>query len=178
MPKRAVKLIKNNRVTPKRRLIAMRQEIKRQTEPVIKQGVDLHKLTTEGWSSENRGKFTYKIENVNNTTGNMRWTIKHEAQTADGSDKTVRQLLSEGTSSRHAVMKFPYDRKTRPNRIGNFGDGGDVAFISRNVNMRSPDTGEFGITARNFEAQVAGVITPVVKNKIEKGGRRGIQTRR
>lgn len=166
---------KNNAQSPKQIVRAMRQGMADAVVPVMKQHVALRDLATEGWSSRNKPKIKWEVIAIGNSNRPLIFRVDLRAPNARQANKSVYRLLSDGTTHRHAAMAGGYSRKTRPGRLGNFGSGGAVAFISKNYEGISPDTGEQGITARSFDENINQTLKYDFERLLYKGGKNGLK---
>lgn len=161
---------KNNRkVTPKGQAIKCRKSAVDATDKIMRLHLFLHDEASRGWSARTKPNFKYKTVNASKTTQRLRFEVFYTAPLVNSARTPIYRLLSEGTSQRHAAMAFPYNRKTRPNKRGQFGSGGKRAFVSKQYQGISPDTGLPGITARNWITSINKELEPDFRLFLGKG---------
>lgn len=103
--------------------------------------------TCQNWSHKPEFKIT-RYGNQNATGG----YVGYDTGTENG---RIYNFIDEGTAHRHAAMDSKYDRRTNPKSLVSSGSGGKVAYINKNYEGISPDTGQPGITARDFSEKIA-----------------------
>ena len=162
-----VKLItKGSRNRIKQIIDKTRTEVIKLTSPVIREHIKMREEITKTWSAENQPQFIPRI--IRRSDG-IYYSIEIQGTPAEGTDKTVYELLRDGTDTRHAKMTKDYRRSTSPNSLYARQKRGGVAYVSRNFRGISPDDGQEGITARNWDQVINEKLARRFRRRIVKG---------